>query len=178
MTNQMFRCTFLKLILASARWLQAALQPLCPVLISAQRHRRPEYKVLQMEKTFWLYVISDLRNITDLHICVERGEIQPQSWKLLMRNRAQWGCDTRSEQIRNRRNPSPFSWVCWNREFTDGCRLFLDFRYLTLGIMDVKFNWNCKCDRKSQKIYLWWDYSDWASKHNQTEETAFCLRFD
>lgn len=30
--------------------------------------------------------------------------------------------------------------------------------------MDVKFNWNCKCDRKSQKIYLWWDFSDWASK--------------
>lgn len=51
MTNQMFRCTFLKLILASARWLQAALQPVCPDLISAQRHRRPEYKVLQMEKT-------------------------------------------------------------------------------------------------------------------------------
>lgn len=108
MTNQMFRCTFLKLILASARWLQAALQPVCPVLISAQRHRRPEYKVLQMEKTFWLYVISDLRNITDLHICVERGEIQPQSWKLLMRNRAQWGCDTRSERIRNRRKSLTF----------------------------------------------------------------------
>lgn len=56
---------------------------------------------------------------------------------------------------------------CWNQGFTDGCRLFLDFRYLTVGIMDVKFNWNCKCDRKSQKIYLWWDYSDWASKHKQ-----------
>lgn len=135
-------------------------------------------KCYRWKKTFWLYVISDLRNITDLHICVERGEIQPQSWKLLMRNRAQWGCDTRSEQIRNRRKSLTFLLSVLKSRVYRWVQTIFRFQMLNSGIMDVKFNWNCKCDRKSQKIYLWWDYSDWASKHNQTDETAFCLRFD